>query len=162
MLINLGISMGSWLRSHRSEFSYDIPGSQGNQYLRIVMRHRHRKPEEPSASDVPTTEMDVSPTLVDTQDEEGKAGSTISPAKKKARSLGVNGSQGASKEFPERGPGNFKILDLGGTGDCGYRCVAYGIAFWNHKEFKGKVDEEAQFRSKIVEIGAVLKGAGGE
>lgn len=159
--------------SQEREFSYDIPGSQGNQYLRIVMRHRHRKPEEdetislrhrwwdseaPSASEVPTTEMDVSPTLADTQEEDGKAGSTISPAKKKARSLGANGSQGASKEMPERGPGNFKILDLGGTGDCGYRCVAYGIAFWNHKEFKGKMDEEAQFRSKIVEIGAVLRG----
>lgn len=73
-------------------------------------------------------------------------------------SMDPRGFKGTS----ERGPGNFKILDLGGTGDCGYRCVAYGIAFWNHKEFKGKIAEEAQFRSKIVEIGAVLKGTGGE
>lgn len=62
----------------------------------------------------------MSTTQEDTQEDGAKGdGSTLSPLKKKPRAVGASGSQGTSPAFPLRGPGNFRILDLGGTGDCG-------------------------------------------
>lgn len=64
-------------------------------------------------------------------------------ARKKLRKEGVDPSQ----------PG----VDLGGNGDCGWRRIAYGLACANTKCWKCSASDEANFVSRIKEVGALLR-----
>ena len=143
-------------------YSYDINSADGKlKFLRITMHHKHRKVEEEvqtmpghwwdAASELTITPTvryapEVAPTLVDTQMEGTE--DTTSPLKKRSRT-----------EEPKFrcGPGGLPVIDLGGYGDCGYRCLAYGIACCNTKEWAGDVEAEKKFTGKVHELGQILR-----
>ena len=115
-----------------TSYCYEIEGSEGKQkFLRITVHHKQRKQDDGTIQSLPSHWWDaerevsptlryspeVAPTLVDTQMEDTQ--STSSPLKKKSR---TDASQ------PRLGPGGFELKDMGGQGDCGYRCIAYGVA----------------------------------
>ena len=81
------------------------------------------------------------------------AGSKTSPAKKKLRVAKT--LQGNFENQP--GPGNFPLVNLGGVGDCGWRTLAFGIAYVNSKNFTKDPEEEPRIKSRICEVGAILR-----
>lgn len=150
--------------SETLEFNYQIEGEKGTQFLRIVPHYRKKKEEtqpiscrhqwwEPTTrfeSKIADTVMEVdsqdtiSPTKKDTQSQE-----KVSPIKKKARKTSIDTAQ--------PGPGGWPIRDLGGSGDCGWRCIAFGLAGANTKFWSGSIEEENKFVEKIREVGAMLR-----
>lgn len=50
-----------------------------------------------------------------------------------------------------------RLVNLGGQGDCGYRCLAYGIACCNTKEWAGDKEAEGKFTAKIQELAQILR-----
>ena len=157
-------------------FVYEVDFDGVSHFIRIEVHQRHRKvTEEPEIMKVQKkwwdAEEEVSPTLayspevaatkLDTQPEDEKmdgkpgetAGAKSSPAKKKLRTEQI--LQGNFENQP--GPGNFPIVNLGGVGDCGWRTLAYGIAYVNSKNFTKDPEEETRIKSRICEVGAILR-----
>ena len=131
------------------EHSYEIPGANGIQDLRIVMRFRRRKRDEDEvivvkhrwwdgaaedASAVQPTDMDVSTTQEDTQEDGAKGdGSTISPLKKKPRAVGASGSQATSPAFHLR-----QLQNLGPGRH-------WRLWYWKNREFRTVPNSPEEF-----------------
>ena len=153
----------------QSNYTYVIPAEDdrhSEQYIRICTHSRQRKMQDEEIehlgnkkkwwdAEVAATlrfEPEIAPTLPDvTQDDAMQGEEKISPAKKKMRKI-------MDLDITKRsGPGGFQLVDLGGCGDCAYRCVAFGLAFLNAKGFAKDPSEEAKVMSKVKELGQVLR-----
>ena len=73
-----------------------------------------------------------------------------SPLKKRQKRL-------QDPDLRSLGPGGHKLEDMCGCGDCAYRCVAFGLAYLNAKGFEKSPEEENKVRSKVKELGQVLR-----
>ena len=140
------------------DHSYELEGDDGVQFLRITA-HQRRKKEETEMLDFrpcwwdPTQrfEPEVAATVLEITPDSQEKSSPLktSPAKKKARTTGFDPS------LP--GPGQFPMVNLGGSGDCGWRCLACGLAAANTKSWQGDADEEGRFVAKIKQVGGMLR-----
>ena len=153
-----------------SDFSFDVPdGDGGRRFLRIAIHHKKKKEESseeisvrqswwhatsdtirftPEIADtvMEVSSQEVSPTLKDCS----QKASQNSPPKKKLRVQdGIDISLG--------GPGNWPLKDLGGSGDCGWRCLAYSLSCCNSKSWKESPLEEERLIKKIKEVGGLLR-----
>ena len=126
------------------------------QFLRITA-HQRKKKEEAEALDVkphwwdPTQrfEPEIAPTVMEVSQESNGSPVKVSPAKKKAKKAGVDPSM--------PGPGQFPLVNLGGSGDCRWRCLAFCLAAANTKCWKDNPAEEKNFTSKIKEVAGLLR-----
>ena len=139
------------------DYSYELEGKDSEkQFLRITV-HQRRKKEEAEALDVrphwwdPTQkfEAEIAPTVMEiSQDSNGSPAKT-SPLKKKQKLDGFDPAK--------PGPGQFPLINLGGSGDCGWRCLSYSLAAANTKCWKDSPDEEKKFTGKIKEVAGLLR-----
>ena len=154
----------------QSNYTYAIPAEGKNdseQYIRISTHSRHRKMQDEDIEylenkkkwwdvEVAATlrfEPEVAPTVPDSPEamQVDDKNEKTSPAKKKMRKL-------KDLDITKRaGPGGHKLEDLGGCGDCAYRCIAYGLAYLNAKGFTKDPAEEEKVKSKVKELGQVLR-----
>lgn len=63
----------------------------------------------------------------------------------------------AMPDSPEIGPGGLQLVDLGGCGDCAYRCVAYGLTYLSANGFVNDPAAEDEAKTKVKELGQVLR-----
>lgn len=136
----------------KDNYTYAHPDENNiEEYLRISIRSRQRKPQEEDIEHRDNNIMkwwdanvsaplkfqpEVAQTVPDSPEEKVE-NEKISPLKKKQRRLqDLDTSKRA-------GPGGHLLVDLGGCGDCAYTCVAFGLAFLNAKGFVKELAEEA-------------------
>jgi len=139
------------------DYSYELEDKEGiKQFVRISV-HQRRKKEEAEALDIrphwwdPTQkfEAEIAPTVMEiSQDSNGSPAKT-SPMKKKQKLDGFDPAK--------PGPGQFPLINLGGSGDCGWRCLSYSLAAANTKCWKDSPDEEKKFVGKIKEVAGLLR-----
>ena len=139
------------------DYSYELEGKDSvKQFLRITV-HQRRKKEEAEALDVrphwwdPTQkfEAEIAPTVMEISQDSNGSPSKTSPLKKKQKLDGFDPAK--------PGPGQFPLVNLGGSGDCGWRCLSYSLAAANTKCWKDSPDEEKKFTSKIKEVAGLLR-----
>ena len=56
-------------------------------------------------------------------------------------------------DSPEIGPGGLQLVDLGGCGDCAYRCIAYGLTYLSANGFVNDPAAEDEAKTKVKELG---------
>ena len=92
---------------------------------------------------------------VDMGDGQQKRGAEDSPAKPAAKTIKLSSPQkGKGTSSPSLGPDNYQMWDLGGCGNCGFRCLAATMAYRNKKppdQILTRIDTLAlTLRSKCV------------
>ena len=148
----------------KDNYTYVHPDENNSeQYLRICIHNRHRKLQEDEiehfdnklkwwdATVSPSLryEPEIAPTLPDSPEEKTDNEKT-SPLKKRQKRL-------QDLDLRRLSPGGHKLEDMGGCGDCAYRCVAFGLAYLNAKGFEKSPEEENKVRCKVKELGQVLR-----
>ena len=126
-------------------YSYDLRSEEGKlKFLRVTMHHKHRKVEdevqalpsqwwdaEKEISPTLRYSPEVAPTLADTPMEVSE--DTTSPWKRRLKTEEQKFSAGR------------------------YRCLAYGIACCNTKEWAGDKEAAGKFTAKIQELAQILR-----
>ncbi len=148
-----------WAHGKSLDYSYEL---ESGQYIRIVV-HQRKKREESENLDVKPHwwdhtahfEAEINPTEMDTQVvEESQLTPTlkdkVSPAKKREKLV-------SGVDINKPGPGQWPLHDLGGTGDCGWGVLAYGLACASTRSWKDSPSEEQRFVEKIKEVGGLLR-----
>lgn len=110
------------------DYSYELEGKDGvKQFVRISVHQRRKKEEAEAFLGVrphwwdPTQkfEAEIAPTVMEVSQDSNGSPTKISPVKKKQKLEGFDPSK--------PGPGQYPLINLGGSGDCGWGDVYHSL-----------------------------------